>query len=104
MTTSNHQQSDPATEAARNRWLDDAQAALDRTAEAIRSAWDSTRESRMEALESAKQAAEDLSEVIAQGVAAAKERWSDGGENHDETADHDTAGHDDGSSKTQEMS
>jgi uncharacterized protein YhaN len=76
MTEGNHDQSSQSSETDRNRWVDDAQAALDRTVEAIKSAWDATRESRMGALDSAKQAAEDLGKVIEQGVAAAKERWS----------------------------
>ena len=52
------------------------QEALDRTGDALRTAWDATRESRMSALESAKQAAQELGEVIDQGIAAAKERWA----------------------------
>jgi len=78
MTDSRFGQSGGSEDAARNRWVDDAQAALDRTVEAIRVAWDSTRESRMSALDSAKQAAEDLFNVVDQGVAAAREHWAGG--------------------------
>ena len=56
MTDNNHEPSTESAE-ARNKWVEDAQAALDRTVEAMRSAWDATRESRMSALDSAKQAA-----------------------------------------------
>jgi hypothetical protein len=56
--------------------VEDAQAALDRTLEAMRSAWDATRESRISALDSAKQAAQELGTVLEKGIAAAKERWS----------------------------
>lgn len=62
---------------SRQRWLEDVQAALDRTGDAIRTAWESTRESRMSALESAKQAAQDLGDAIDKGLAAAKERWAE---------------------------
>ncbi len=86
MTDSQESQSGSSTDAARTKWVDDAQAALDRTVEAIKSAWNSTRESRMEALDSAKQAAEDLGKVIDVGVAAARERWADSGDN-EETKD-----------------
>lgn len=78
MTDNN--QSNSQADTAGSRWVDDAQAALDRTVAAIRTAWDSTKDSRTEALESAKQAAEDLGKVIDQGVAAARERWSGRGE------------------------
>lgn len=60
----------------RSRWVDEVQEAFDRTGEAIRTAWDATRESRMSALEAAKQAASELSDVIDQGIAAARERWT----------------------------
>ena len=86
MTDSQQSQSGSSTDAARTKWVDDAQAALDRTVEAIKSAWNSTRESRMEAMDSAKQAAEDLGKVIDLGVAAARERWADSGDN-EETRD-----------------
>lgn len=60
----------------RSRWVDEVQEAFDRTSEAIRTAWDATRESRMSALEAAKQAASELSDVLDQGIAAARERWA----------------------------
>ena len=65
-------------ESKQQRWFSDVQEALDRTGDALRTAWDATRESRMGALESAKQAAQELGEVIDQGIAAAKERWAAG--------------------------
>ena len=61
---------------SRQRWIADVQSALDRTSDALRTAWEATKESRMSALESAKQAAQELGEVIDQGIAAAKERWA----------------------------
>jgi hypothetical protein len=61
---------------SRQRWIADVQGALDRTGDALRTAWEATKDSRMSALESAKQAAQELGEVIDQGIAAAKERWS----------------------------
>jgi hypothetical protein len=73
---------DSGTEKAsesRQRWFADVQAALDRTGDALRTAWDATKESRMSALESAKQAAQELGEVIDQGINAAKERWAESG-------------------------
>ncbi|HLF42672.1 MAG TPA: hypothetical protein VJA46_03975 [Acidimicrobiia bacterium] len=76
MTDSNHEQASESGDAARNRWVDEAQEALDRTVAAVRSAWDATRESRMSALESAKQAAQDLGKVLDKGVAAARDRWA----------------------------
>ncbi|HEY6628560.1 MAG TPA: hypothetical protein VI193_06230 [Acidimicrobiia bacterium] len=87
MSDSQQSDSGSSADAARTRWVDDAQAALDRTAEATKSAWNSTRESRMEALDSAKQAAEDLSKVIDLGVAAARERWADSGDD-EKTSEH----------------
>jgi hypothetical protein len=65
-----------AGESKQQRWFNDVQEALDRTGDALRTAWDATRDSRMSALESAKQAAQELGEVIDQGIAAAKERWA----------------------------
>jgi len=61
---------------SKQRWVTEVQEALDRTGDALRTAWEATRESRMSALESAKQAAQELGEVIDQGIAAAKERWA----------------------------
>jgi hypothetical protein len=66
---------DKASE-SRQRWFADVQGALDRTGDALRTAWEATKDSRMSALESAKQAAQELGEVIDQGIAAAKERWA----------------------------
>jgi hypothetical protein len=63
----------------RQRWFADMQAALDRTGDALRTAWEATKDSRMSALESAKQAAQELGEVIDQGISAAKERWAESG-------------------------
>ena len=63
-------------ESKQQRWFADVQEALDRTGDALRTAWDATRDSRMAALESAKQAAQELGEVIDQGITAAKERWA----------------------------
>jgi hypothetical protein len=74
--TENDQSHTESDDAARNRWVDEVQGALDRTGDAIRSAWDATRESRMSALESAKQAASELADVLDKGIAAAKERWA----------------------------
>jgi hypothetical protein len=61
---------------SRQRWFADVQGALDRTSDALRTAWEATKDSRMSALESAKQAAQELGEVIDQGISAAKERWA----------------------------
>jgi hypothetical protein len=66
---------DKSTE-SRQRWFAEVQGALDRTSDALRTAWDATKDSRMSALESAKQAAQELGEVIDQGISAAKERWA----------------------------
>jgi ABC-type nitrate/sulfonate/bicarbonate transport system substrate-binding protein len=74
-TDNNHDQTNESAD-ARNRWVDEAQEALDRTVAAVRSAWDATRESRMSALESAKQAAQELGRVLDKGVAAARDRWA----------------------------
>jgi len=63
---------------SKQRWIAEVQEALDRTGDALRTAWEATRESRMSALESAKQAAQELGEVIDQGITAAKERWAAG--------------------------
>ena len=63
-------------ESKQQRWFADVQEALDRTGDALRTAWDATRDSRMAALDSAKQAAQELGEVIDQGIAAVKERWA----------------------------
>jgi hypothetical protein len=57
------------------RWVDEAEEALNRTAEALRTAWEGTREARMSTLEAAKDAANRLGEAIDQGIALAKETW-----------------------------
>ncbi|HWL48789.1 MAG TPA: hypothetical protein VNT92_02855 [Acidimicrobiia bacterium] len=75
MTDQGENSTDPG-ESKQQRWIAEVQDALDRTGDALRTAWDATRESRMGALESAKQAAQELGEVIDQGIAAAKERWA----------------------------
>lgn len=85
----------------RNRWVDEVQEALDRTGEAIRTAWDATRESRTSALEAAKQAVSELSDVLDQGIAAARERWAaqespGGGIAGDQTADEASRGENSG--------
>jgi hypothetical protein len=61
---------------SRQQWIANVQGALDRTSDALRTAWEATKDSRMSALESAKQAAQELGEVIDQGISAAKERWA----------------------------
>lgn len=67
----NDQQSEPT----RPEWVNEAEEALDRAADAIRSAWDQTRDSRMNALDSAKQAAKQLGDAIDRGVEAARSSW-----------------------------
>lgn len=69
---------DQQKEPTRPEWVDEAEEALERAAEAIRSAWDQTRDSRMNALGSAKQAAKQLGEAIDRGVEAAKGSWQAG--------------------------
>jgi hypothetical protein len=76
MTGNTHDQTSDSSDAARNKWVEEVQEALDRTGDAIRTAWDATRESRKIALESAKQAASELSVVLDKGITAAKERWA----------------------------
>ena len=57
------------------KWIDEAEEALNRTAEALKAAWEGTREARMSTLESAKAAANRLGEAIDQGIIVAKETW-----------------------------
>ena len=57
------------------KWIDEAEEALNRTAEALKAAWEGTREARMSTLESAKAAASRLGEAIDQGIIVAKETW-----------------------------
>jgi hypothetical protein len=75
MTDSTQNHTDDALDPDRREWLQEAEAALDRTKEALQSAWDATRDTRLSSLESAKRAAKELGEVIDRGVAVAKERW-----------------------------
>lgn len=85
MTEPDPEDTTTGTAEPRQRWLEDIQAALERTGDAIRTAWDATRESRATALESAKQAAQELGVAIDKGIGAARERWAadkQGGEEH----------------------
>lgn len=62
---------DPGTK----KWIDEAEEALNRTAEALKTAWEGTREARMSTLDAAKDAANRLGEAIDQGIVVAKETW-----------------------------
>lgn len=66
---------DQQREPTRPEWVNEAEEALERAADAIRSAWDQTRDSRMTALDSAKQAAKQLGEAIDRGVETARRSW-----------------------------
>jgi hypothetical protein len=66
---------DEQREPTRPDWVNEAEEALERAADAIRDAWDQTRDSRMNALGSARQAAKQLGEAIDRGVEAAKSSW-----------------------------
>jgi hypothetical protein len=57
------------------KWLDDAEEALNRTADSLRAAWEGTREARMSTLEAAKEAAAQLGKAIDQGIEVAREKW-----------------------------
>ena len=57
------------------KWIDEAEEALNRTAEALKAAWEGTREARMSTLEAAKDAANRLGEAIDQGIVVAKDTW-----------------------------
>jgi hypothetical protein len=57
------------------KWIDEAEEALSRTAEALRTAWNDTKEARMATLEAAKEAAARLGKAIDQGIDAARENW-----------------------------
>jgi hypothetical protein len=57
------------------RWVDEAEGALNRAGEAIKSAWEQTRDARIAALETAREAADRLGETIDQGIEAAKQTW-----------------------------
>lgn len=80
MTDSTQDHANDAPDSDRREWLQEADAALDRTKEALQSAWDATRDTRLSSLESAKRAATELGEVIDRGVAVAKERWETSGD------------------------
>ena len=58
------------------KWIDEAEAALNRTAEALRAAWEGTKGSRMKTLEAAKEAANQLGRAIDDGLVAARDTWS----------------------------
>ncbi|MEX1126119.1 MAG: hypothetical protein WD895_01995 [Acidimicrobiia bacterium] len=84
MTDNSHDEFKESGDTAGNRWVDEAQEALDRVVAAVRSAWDATKDSRTSALESAKEAAQELGKVLDKGMTAARERWGasedDGGD------------------------
>ncbi len=67
MTDSTQDHTNDAPDSDRKEWLQEAEAALDRTKEALQSAWDATRDTRLSSLESAKRAATELGEVIDPG-------------------------------------
>ncbi|HEU4320578.1 MAG TPA: hypothetical protein VFS66_10905 [Acidimicrobiia bacterium] len=58
------------------KWVDEAEAALNRTTEALRAAWEGTKGSRMKTLEAAKEAAAQLGKAIDEGLVAARDTWS----------------------------
>ena len=64
-------QRDPGTK----KWIDEAEEALNRTADALKAAWEGTREARASTLEAARDAANRLGEAIDQGILVAKETW-----------------------------
>ena len=80
MTDSTQDHANDVPDSDRKEWLQEAEAALDRTKEALQSAWDATRDTRLSSLASAKRAATELGEVIDRGVAVAKERWETSGD------------------------
>jgi len=57
------------------RWIDEAEEALNRTAEALRAAWEETKEARTSTLEAAREAVNRLAAAIDQGIEAAKQSW-----------------------------
>lgn len=57
------------------KWIDEAEEALNRTAEALKSAWNETRDARMSTLEAAKEAAARLGKAIDQGIEVASQSW-----------------------------
>jgi hypothetical protein len=56
-------------------WIDEAEVALSRAAEAIQAAWHGTREARVATLESARDATSKLGDAIDMAIAAAREAW-----------------------------
>lgn len=56
-------------------WINEAEAALNRTADALRAAWEGTKDSRMKTLEAAKDAASQLGKAIDEGLEVARESW-----------------------------
>jgi len=58
------------------KWVDEAEAALNRTADALRAAWEGTKGSRTKTLEAAKEAAAQLGKAIDEGLLAARDTWS----------------------------
>jgi hypothetical protein len=57
------------------KWIDEAEEALNRTAEALKAAWAGTREARMSTLEAARAAVDSLGDAIDQGIVLAKQTW-----------------------------
>ena len=78
---------DQRKEPTRPEWVNEAEEALERAADAIRDAWDQTRDSRMNALGSARQAAKQLGEAIDRGVEAAKSSWQSSEESQPSAGD-----------------
>lgn len=62
-------------EPSNKKWIEEAEDALNRTADALRAAWDETREARMSTLEAAREAANRLGAAIDQAIDAAKQSW-----------------------------
>lgn len=65
--TENHQ--------SNKKWIEEAEEALNRTADALRAAWNETRDARTSTLEAAREAANRLGAAIDQGIEAAKQSW-----------------------------
>ncbi len=66
---------DEQREQTQKKWFDEAEEALNRTAEALRTAWDETRDQRGATLAAAKEAANRLAKAIDQGIEAARQSW-----------------------------
>ncbi|HEX6222422.1 MAG TPA: hypothetical protein VF115_15125, partial [Acidimicrobiia bacterium] len=73
------------------KWIDDAEEALNRTAEALKSAWNETREARMSTLEAAKDAATRLGKAIDLGIEAARQSWDPSSGQQEETTPPETS-------------